>query len=165
MNAPRRKITVHDLKGIARVVPPPKPEPLARDHQPTRKPDAAMVALNAALDNAMKGEAAQAYAARAWLGEVFPASFGLRPMRPLAQNIRKAVFAALTDKQRRFPPEVIAEAIRMFMHSTDYRHAVSLGESRRLNLDGSDAGAVSHDDREGARQYLAARQSRRAGGR
>jgi hypothetical protein len=95
-----------------------------------------------------------------WMRETWPAAFA-EPLRPLALGA-----GALIIRAR--PPERshkdIGAVLRFYTSSDSYLAALACEGSRRVGLDGTDAGEVEEGHREHAAKRLAERRAKRRGG-
>jgi sRNA-binding protein len=84
------------------------------------------------------------------LRERFPEAFRQPPV-PLPQSILQTAHEALAEDHSK---KSVRRALAHWCSRTDYLRAVIAEQARRVNLDGSDAGPVSEDQREAALRRL-----------
>jgi ProP effector len=124
---PHARPTLTLKKAVTVEVPvEPKPKPKARTNLP---------AVRATVE---------------WMAKTWPAAFA-RPIRPLAVGAGALILAARPET---IPLKLLHDALRYWVRSRHYQQALAAGV-RRVNLDGSDAGEVSQENRAEASRRLA----------
>jgi ProQ/FINO family len=147
-----------DMPPAARKPPPvPKATPVP-ERAPVPKPVNPARVLAKALASVAWAQtqlrAQRSHEVNVWLEATWPAAFAVRPRRPLARGTSAAV---INHPDRPPSRKLIKTAVAYHCGRPDYLEALAADGSRRINLDGTDAGEVTEDERQDARQRMAAR--------
>ena len=94
-----------------------------------------------------------------WMRREYPELFTSGNVKPLAIGIQKDLVKARPENVSHLG---ISRALSRWVEQPAYQQALAAENSRRFNLDGSDAGPVSDDHRNHAKQLLDKRQTEKS---